>query len=307
MDKAIEVTLAQITPLLAMRGVMIDELKPIDWGVQLRLSSLGEKATLNIYYSAKRGVSMVPGARPGSGIKSILEEIVGQVKAEPEESPIAKHEWKSWIGSDECGKGDYFGPLVVCAFWADQSMLPRLKKLGICDSKQLKDSQIVSISESLYREFCGRMNGIVLKPQRYNQIIADMKGNQRNLNDLLAWQHLSAVQGILDTGVQVEGILIDQFSKAKKASILIKKKNPGQNAIERTGAESDLAVAAASILARYQFLKSIKEMKSRYKSDFPLGASSRVDQAARDFVKTHGPAKLADVAKLHFKNTQRII
>lgn len=291
-----------------MRGIRVESQTPIAYGLQLRLSGSGETAVLNIYHSAKKGISTVIGAKPASSIKAVLESILEQDLAErPDSHPQpAKHSWHSWIGSDECGKGDYFGPLVVCAFKADSSMEASLRKLGVCDSKLLKDPQIIRIAAELYKNYPGAMSGIVLKPQRYNEIMADMKARNRNLNDLLAWQHSGVIMELVNGG-PVDGILVDQFSKSKKVASALHAKSPELNVVERTGAESDPAVAAASILARYQFLQTIKDMGKRFRMDFPLGAGANVDKAAREFVKLHGPQRLAEVAKLHFKNSSRVL
>lgn len=291
-----------------MRGIRVEEQSSIAYGEQLRLSSLGEKATLNLYWSARKGISFVIGAKPGSGIKAILETIRDQTELDLQyQAPeLAKHDWRLWIGSDECGKGDYFGPLVVCAFKASNEQTAELRALGVRDSKQLRDNQIIQIATSLYQQFPGRMSGIVLKPARYNQIMDDMKSNSRNLNDLLAWQHCGVIQNLLDASQPVDGILVDQFSKSKKVAAAFRTKQPDLRVVERSGAESDLAVAAASILARYQFLGAMKELSKRYKIDLPLGAGSNVDKAAREFVKLHGLDRLNEVAKLHFKNTLRV-
>lgn len=309
MRKEIQEKLEHLKPLLETSGVSIESMNPIDYGIQLRLANDQEKAVLNLYYSERKGVSAVVGAKRNAAIKVLLEKLVKDliVSSVDPEPPVGLHSWNSWIGSDECGKGDYFGPLVVCAFWADQSIIPRLRQMGVRDSKMLSDSQIMDVAQELYREYGGRMNGIVLKPRRYNQIIGDMREKNRNLNDLLAWQHHSVVEALLKSAKDVEGVLVDQFSPSQKVNAAFKKTHAALNVVERTGAERDLAVAAASILARYQFLTHFKEMRQRYKVNFPLGAGSAVDQKAREYVQRFGSKKLEEVAKLHFKNTQRVM
>lgn len=291
-----------------MRGIHVEAETPIPYGLQLRLSNGAEKAALNIYFSARKGISTVIGAKAGSSIQALLQSILDQEERSSQihDSSVAKHAWQSWIGSDECGKGDYFGPLVVCAFKADISMEGELRILGVRDSKQLKDPQIIQIATALYQKFPGCMSGIVLKPQRYNQIISDMKAKNRNLNDLLAWQHSGVILELLSRYPKMDGILVDQFSKTKKVAIALKGKDPSLNVVERSGAESDLAVAAASILARYQFLNAMNELSKRFKLKLPLGASANVDKVAREFVKKHGLERLGEVAKLHFKNSERV-
>lgn len=307
MEKAIEQVLADLLGRLAQSGVRVEEQASLQYGWQLRLALQDEKAVLNIYYSSKKGISLVLGGKTNTQLRSILQEITNKYTSQKvAQTPEAKHSWEDWIGSDESGKGDYFGPLVVCSFRADKDVEKRLWKLGVMDSKLLKDHQIKDIARKIYQEFGGRMNGILLKPMTYNRIIEDMKNQGRNLNDLLAWQHFKVLTQMLVTKKAPEGILVDQFSPGKRVFKLFQAKEPDYKVVERPGAESDIAVAAASILARFQYISSMAEMSKKYKIDFALGASAKVDGIARDFVKKYGKERLGEVAKLHFKNTTRV-
>jgi ribonuclease HIII len=301
-DKHIEQYLAQLLPELAHKGVRVDDQRPIDWGCQLRLSSGTEQATLNIYYSPKRGLSAVHGGKKDGPLADILQSILS---AHPKSGPRlpGMHTWERWIGSDESGKGDYFGALVVAAFAMDRALEPTLRALGVCDSKLLRDRQICEIALTLHREYPSRINYILIKPAKYNSLYASFKSQGKNLNDLLAWLHASAALDLLTRNPLSEGILVDQFSLARKASAAIKSKSPLTTVIERTGAESDPAVAAASVIARYQFIKHMELMEKVHKMNFPLGASKAVRKAASEYVKAFGEKALGDVAKLHFKTT----
>ncbi len=305
MDKHIEIYLAQLLPELAHRGVRVEEQRPIDWGQQLRLALGTQVATLNIYYSAKRGISVVPGGRKEGSLWDILESLLAGKPAR-EAPPAIMHEWEHWIGSDESGKGDYFGPLVVACFAMDRAIEPALRKLGVCDSKLLRDRQIKEIALALYREYPSRIHYILIKPAKYNSLYASFKAEGKNLNDMLAWLHASAVLELMARHPDGDGVLVDQFSLAKKASKAIIAKSPLTTVIERTGGERDVAVAAASVIARYQFVKHMDFMAKMHKMSFPLGASKAVRDAAADYVKAHGAGALTQVAKLHFKTTAGI-
>jgi len=308
MDKHIELYLASLLPELAHHGISVDEQRPIDYGCQLRLALDGERAVLNVYYSQKRGVSTVVGGQSHSRLKGILHAVLGRAKASrplPDIAPM--HAWQSWIGSDESGKGDYFGPLVVAAFAMTRELEPALARMGVRDCKLLRDREVYEIALGLHREFPANIHYILLRPKRYNELYASFSAQGKNLNDLLAWLHATVDTELLARHPFCEGILVDQFSVAKKASTQILLKVPAANVVERTGAERDTGVAAASVIARYQFLKHMALLEKVHKMKLPLGASKAVRDAAKAFVDANGRQCLGEVAKLHFKTTAVVV
>ncbi|MBW6514303.1 MAG: ribonuclease HIII [Candidatus Syntrophosphaera sp.] len=302
MDKHIEEYLAELLPELARRGIHISSQREIAYGVQLRLARDSQAATLNVYHSAKKGLSKVLGADSGSSLKQELEELCGG-----REQPVGDfHTWERWIGSDECGKGDYFGALVVAAFAMDSELEGALRRLGVADSKKLRDPQIKSIALQLYEKFNSRIACVVIKPLKYNEIIADMQSRKQNLNDLLAWQHGTAIIELLGRFGDSQGVLVDQFSRRKKVREFIKSRELPIPVEERPGAEADPAVAAASIIARYQFIQSRQAMDRHYQMKFPLGSGKNVLAPAREFADKYGWNRLAEVAKLHFVTSRDV-
>ncbi|MDD3534956.1 MAG: ribonuclease HIII [Candidatus Cloacimonetes bacterium] len=300
MHPEIENYLSHLYPLLAQRGIEILWHKEIAYGIQLKLSRDIDSANLNIYYG-KKGLSTLVGGSKDSALKQEIGRLVGNIHSEPA-SP-ALHHWHYWIGSDECGKGDYFGPLVLSAFYLKQEQVPELRQLGTVDSKRLNDTKLKTIAESIYRSFPGQCQALIISPRRYNELISDFKRQNLNLNDLLAWAHSKVISELIAKSQPLEGVIIDQFSKAQKARARLIAKYPRLNIIERTAAERDPAVAAASILARYQFLIAKKNMEKSFGFNFPLGAGANVKKAAQTFVTEQGMNKLGEVAKLHFKTT----
>jgi len=238
----------------------------------------------------------VVGAAAGSALKAKLEQLVSS-DAVPEGQ---LHHWESWIGSDECGKGDYFGSLVVAAFALERSRAGELKKLGVKDSKLLGDSEIIALAKQLYERFRGQINCIVLKPPKYNDLIESMKRQYKNLNDLLAWQHGTAILELLHKRSGIQGILVDQFSRSRKVERFLKDKGTDITIVEVSGAEADPAVAAASVIARYQFLLHRQDLNRYYKMDFPKGSGKAVQKAGREFIDRYSLQRLREVAKLHF-------
>jgi ribonuclease HIII len=304
MSKEIQHYLSHLIPLLEQRGIMITQQKQIDYGLQLKLQRQSQKANINLYYSEKRGLSKVIGAPDGSELKPELELLLLAETQELVQPGL--HLWHAWIGSDECGKGDYFGPLIVSAFYCKREQMPALRKLGVQDSKRLNDKRIQDIARKVYTGFPAQVATLILKPAKYNELIARFKTQNLNLNDLLAWTHEKVISELLQKGLPAEGVLIDQFSKAQKAKARLIRRFPETQIIERTAAERDLAVAAASILSRYQFLEARAQLDKRYQMVFPLGSGPAVNEAGREFVSKYGSDRLAEVAKIHFKTTGKL-
>jgi len=304
MHKEIESYLASLLPEIGKAGVCLSSSREISYGVQLVLCNSGETCTLNIYYSSKKGISTVLGGRKDCRLYSFMNQILNShLIFLPE---LDFHNWNTWLGADESGKGDYLGPLVVSAFWVKRVELPILKKLGVTDSKKLSDKIIPKIAKELYRLFPGRAISTLLSPSSYNNTYASFAQEKKNLNDLLAWLHKKNIQASLKGTNGIEGILIDQFSPSQKVKKLLLEEAQSYAIIERTKAESDPAVAAASIIARYQFLEHKKELETFYELSLPHGAASAVDLAAFDFVKKYSRKRLGEVAKLHFANTLKV-
>jgi ribonuclease HIII len=198
---------------------------------------------------------------------------------------------------DEAGKGDYFGPLVTCAVFLAAKHEGWLETLGVADSKSLNDAKIKKLAPLLKKTLPYEV--ILLRPEKYNSLYEKMK----NLNHLMGWAH---ARGLLNLAEKQEITLaiLDQFSKGNEVQQRL-----GETKIELhsfTKAESDLAVAAASIIARDTFLWEIKKQEKAWQRTFPLGASTIVEGSARGFLQEFGEKKLFEVAKIHFKTTEKI-
>lgn len=302
MNKHIGEYLGWLLPELAREGIEIQDQKEIDYGWQLVLHDEEHKSVLNLYYSEKKGVSKVLAGKENP-LKARLRSLLAQ-NAQKTEAKF--HSWERWIGSDEAGKGDYFGPLVVAAFAMDQDMKEELRSLGVMDSKRLPLQSVKKLAHSLYERYAEKISCVVIKPLRYNEIIADIQSRGENLNDLLAWQHGKAIMELLDRIPNIHGILVDRFSHGKKVSKLLRTKEIPVPVEERVKAESDIAVAAASIIARYQFLQVKDSMNQHFGIKFPLGSSKNVLEPARAFADKFGWERLAEVAKLHFVTSRQV-
>lgn len=310
-DKIMEY-MANLIPELGRMGIQVSDEREISYGVQLRLQRHEAEVVLNIYYSEKKGLSAVIGGDAKSILGQDVIKKTAELKGKKDNIPL--HQWHHWIGSDECGKGDYFGALVGCAVAVDEAMRPHLIRMGVMDSKLLTDQQITAVARDLYRQYKDRINCLVLKPLKYNEIYTAMWHQGKNLNDLLAWLHYTLIRGLVERSMgenpvlpKPDGVLVDQFSSLCKVQQLCRRKDLGIPVVERHHAESDLAVAAASIIARYQFLHAHQEMSKYYQIEFPKGACKPIAKTLRQFVEIYTVKRLNEVAKLHFKTTVKYL
>ncbi|TLY15712.1 MAG: ribonuclease HIII [Nitrospirae bacterium] len=206
----------------------------------------------------------------------------------------------SRIGSDESGKGDYFGPLVIAAAFVTPEIEPDLKLMEVRDSKRISDGRVLEMARDL-RQVC-KHSIVAIGPQRYNELYERI----RNLNRLLAWGHARALENLLEQ-VTCELAIADQFGDERFILNALLEKGKRIRLVQRPKAEEDLAVAAASILARAEFLTRLKRLSDEVGTSLPKGASPPVELAARMVVKKHGRERLSTIAKLHFKTTLAVL
>lgn len=205
------------------------------------------------------------------------------------------------IGTDESGKGDFFGPLVVAAFFLPEGQDEVLRELGVKDSKRTSDGRCLEIAGTLRRAYPYH-SVVAIGPEKYNELWAKL----RNLNRLLAWGHARAIENILER-VPAGKAVTDQFGDEKFVRQALLKKGKDIELVQMPRAEEDLAVAAASILARAEFLSRLRGLSREFGVELPKGASEQVEAAAVRLVKDKGPDVLEKVAKTHFKTTVRVL
>jgi ribonuclease HIII len=207
---------------------------------------------------------------------------------------------KGHIGTDESGKGDYFGPLVIAGVFALDEQEPVLRELGVRDSKTFSDNRAREMAEIIKQGY--KHSVVTIGPERYNELYA----NLRNLNRILAWGHSRVIENILGE-VNCRLAITDQFGDRLYVLNALMKKGKHIELIQKTKAEEDMAVAAASILARAEFLKRLYFLSQDVGLDLPKGSSPLAEEAGVKLVKQHGLEILNKVAKKHFKLTERII
>ena len=213
------------------------------------------------------------------------------------------HNWHAWLGTDEAGKGDYFGPLVVAGVYVDAPCREAFAGLGIVDSKVLSNRRIRDMAAWMRNHYEQHIVVVQKMPNAYNSLYSTLREQGKNLNTLLASLHAEAIQ-TLQTRLGAKHALVDRFSKN---DLLTPQLTQGEiEVIQVPKAESDIAVAAASIIARDVFLTGMENLSQKYRFRLPRGAY-RVTEAGREFINIHGPEALEDVAKLHFSLTKTIL
>jgi ribonuclease HIII len=213
----------------------------------------------------------------------------------PEESvPLVVGE-RTLVGSDEAGKGDFFGPLVVVALRADPRERAELARAGVADSKTLSDARVAVLAPALEQRYACAAE--VLTPADYNREHARCG----SLNPLLAELHARAIRRIAVPGALV---LVDKF--AHESLVASRLAGLDVELHQHVRAEREPVVAAASVIARHLFLEGLRQLSEESAVPLHKGAGEPTDRSAREFVKLHGREALGNVAKLHFKNTAKI-
>jgi len=204
------------------------------------------------------------------------------------------------IGVDEAGKGDFFGPLCIAAVFAEGKGLETLHDQGVRDSKSLSDATCIRLAKAIREQFPHSL--VQISPPRYNELYDKF----RNLNRLLAWGHATAIENLS----KVSGctcVIIDQFAHESVVARALEKKNIKVELEQKHHAESDLVVAAASILARAAFLGGLRTLGEKIGMELPKGASEAVIKTGKKLVAKFGVDVLREVSKTHFRTHQQII
>jgi ribonuclease HIII len=215
----------------------------------------------------------------------------------------------SRIGVDESGKGDFFGPMCIAGVYVNREVLALWKDVGIRDSKNItSDAQVSRLAKKI-RETPGCVwNIVAVGNEAYNR----MHGSNGSVNRILAWGHARVIENLLGQKHRMDPVPVraisDQFA-ASKTTVEKALMTAGRTIelVQRHKAEEDPAVAAASILARDEFVTRLRLLGEQYGLVLPKGASEGVEAAAREFVARHGAEVLPKVAKMHFRTSYRVL
>lgn len=256
----------------------------------------GEKVNVAVYTKGPK--VLVQGKGMTEFVQFILEpEILGRAELGYDEA-LHPEMFSPHIGIDESGKGDFFGPLVVAAVYVDPDIARTFRAAGIQDSKAIgSDARIRELADVVRHTPGVAYDVFSLIPERYNAAYAKFK----NLNRLLAWGHAKVLEAVLEQRPDCPRALSDQFADPALLKRALQQRGKGIVLESRTKAESDPAVAAASILARERFVDWMDRSSKAYGEKIPRGAGNEVSRLAKNLVKERGAAFLTRAAKIHFR------
>src|SRR6266700_5362383 len=311
--QAYQATINAFREFVSHQGWSIAEEKEVDYGYQVVVFDGHTKNPVVFYPSGKILVQGKPGNlqtellswreghQPTANIEKTQLPFTDIQAEQPVVLPAMIATGTPRIGMDESGKGDYFGPLVIGAVYVDQQTEPRLIELGVRDSKLLSDLRILVIAKEI-QEMCPH-SIVTIGPKRYNEAYEKIQ----NLNNLLAWGHACALENVLEK-VSCNLAIADQFGNEAVLQNALLKKGRQIKLEQRPRAESDIAVAAASILARAEFVQKMELLAIRLGKALPKGATDpSIVAIGKEIVAKGGKEALAEVAKLHFRTTEKVL
>ena len=237
---------------------------------------------------------------------NMWRDIDGQSKVNKEEVKRndKKYYYSSAIGSDEVGTGDYFGPIVVTSCYVSKDDIEFVESLGIKDSKKLDDEKILKIAPELIKKI--KYKSLIMTNSEYNAKYS----TSYNINKIKAIMHNKVLWRMVnEEHPEYDYIIVDEFAREQRYYEYLS----GNPAIQRditfiTKAEDkNLAVASASVISRYIFLKEFDKISDSLHIPLPKGAGKEVDEIGKEVVETYGKDKLKEIAKINFKNTERIL
>ena len=269
-----------------------------------RFAATREKLNIVFYESGKL---VVQGKGTQDFVEFVLEpEILKEVKLGYEEV-LNPDLLLARFGVDESGKGDFFGPLCIAGVYVNESVVRAWKDSGIRDSKNISSDKRMTEFAEMIRKTPGCVSTVVpIGNEAYNRLYAKMK----SVNTLLAWGHARVIENLMlqkhRMNPQPVRAISDQFASSKETvAKALMSLGRAIELVQRHKAEEDVAVAAASILARHEFVTRLAALEKQFEMKLPKGASAAVDAAAKEFIAKHGAANLPKVAKMHFRTAFR--
>ena len=269
------------------------------YSYNITLEKDNNQVKLLVYFGKKGNKFQVQGNTETPTFKEVNSLVFGEKLFQEDNKQIKEPE--NYIGTDESGKGDFFGPLVVAGVLVDKTSIFKLKELGVRDSKSITDYNIKKLAIKIKSLLKNKFDIIPLKPEKYNQLHAKMG----NVNLILGWAHAKVIENILNS-FEVEEAISDKFGNEKTILNALQEKGRQIKLHQVTNAERYTAVAAASILARDAVIKWFEVNSKKLKIKIPKGASAEVENSARKVIENFGRDVLPGLVKMHFKTSKRI-
>ncbi len=266
-----------------------------------RIAADAESCRIALYTSGK---CLIQGKGAQDWITYTLEPLVLQEVRLGYEEVLDPALHDPHMGIDESGKGDFFGPLVIAAAYVNKPLVKAFEQEGVRDSKTIKsDKQAEAMARTIRKMLGERYAVVTIGPRAYNRLYAKM----RNVNQMLAWGHARAIENLLEKVPDCPRAVADQFGPKTQIEKALMRNGRAIKLEQRPKAESDPAVAAASILARAGFIQALRRLGETYETEIPKGASDRVRTVAVDLIAARGPEVLLDTVKCHFRTTDAVL
>jgi ribonuclease HIII len=260
-----------------------------------------DKLTVAVYEKGPKVV--IQGKGTEDFVRFRLEpNILGEAKLGYEEV-LNPEMFEPHFGIDESGKGDFFGPLVIAGVYVERDTVRHFQQLGVADSKRISSDKRIRDLASAIRKSGAAQSVVAIGPDRYNALFAKIG----NLNRLLAWGHARVIENLCTLRPECPRALSDKFADVRVLQRALMEKGRSIALDQRTKAESDFAVAAASILAREKFIDWLAAAGKRLDITLPRGVSASVKETAKKIAENGGRDALGVVAKMHFKTAAEVL
>lgn len=284
---------------LTKEHLRVSERVKNEYSYQVAINDDKENISLHVFFGKKGNKIVLQGNKELKLYKKVSELIFGETLI-PDSKPELEPSYP-YVGTDESGKGDYFGPLVIAGVYLTPETGKFLKALGIKDSKELSDYQIKQFANEIRKVNEIIFDVVLISPEKYNQLYEKME----NLNRLMAWAHARVIENLLNK-CDAGDVISDKFGNEKLILDALQERGRSINLQQVTKAEKFMAVAAASILARESVVQWFSIQSKKYKLDIPKGSSSDVENFAKRFLGKYGEEVMRKVVKLHFKTSNRV-
>ena len=260
-----------------------------------------DSCRINLY---KSGKLLVQGKGAKDWVEFILEPNILKRVVIGYDEELDPQAFQPHMGIDESGKGDYFGPLVIASAYTNAERVQKLREIGVQDSKRIRsDRKILALAKEIRNILNDEFALITIGPAAYNRMYEKIG----NVNKMLAWGHARAIENLLDKVPDCPRALSDKFGPSNRIKSALMEKGAKIELEQKTKAESDPAVAAASILARAGFVMALKQLEKKQDHILPKGASDLVQKAAQQLIEKKSPSILMETAKCHFKTTDKVL
>jgi ribonuclease HIII len=263
-----------------------------------------QKAKLSVSVYEKGPKVLVQGKDTEEFVRFRLEPEIFKEARLGYDEVLHPEQFEPHFGVDESGKGDFFGPLVISGVYVEREIARHLLALGVMDSKRIgSDDRIRRLADEIRKTPGIALSVVLIGPERYNSLYQKFA----NLNDLLAWGHARVIENLLEQRPDCARSLSDKFANERVIERALLKQGKKIKIDQRTKAESDVAVAAASILARDKFVIWLDSRSKQFGIPLPKGVSAAVKSAALQIVEKFGRDALGTVAKMHFRTSAEVL